>query len=154
MQRFVSTKTMLNSPISNPAFQIPDPFRPWTTCQVSTNPQTLIHKPQPQMMRYSIKIVLPFFPVGTMERVDIEGEIATARTLARILSNVPSSRYIKPPGPPLRARDFARGPQTRPWSHSFDLCPVQHSFWFPSLTCRDWSPPLPLGMAGEGRGTW
>jgi hypothetical protein len=40
----------------------------------------------------SIKIILPFFPVGTMERVDIEGEIATARTLARIISNVPPCR--------------------------------------------------------------
>lgn len=47
----------------------------------------------PQYGPHSIKIVLPFFPVGTMERVDIEGEIATARTLARILSNVPASRY-------------------------------------------------------------
>jgi len=26
----------------------------------------------------SVKIILPFFPVGTMERVDREGEIATA----------------------------------------------------------------------------
>ncbi len=43
-------------------------------------------------MYRSIKIILPFFPVGTMERVDIEGEIATARTLARILSNVPPCR--------------------------------------------------------------
>eukprot|EP00285_Hemiselmis_virescens_P000774 CAMPEP_0173409698 /NCGR_PEP_ID=MMETSP1356-20130122/72811_1 /TAXON_ID=77927 ORGANISM="Hemiselmis virescens, Strain PCC157" /NCGR_SAMPLE_ID=MMETSP1356 /ASSEMBLY_ACC=CAM_ASM_000847 /LENGTH=334 /DNA_ID=CAMNT_0014371215 /DNA_START=126 /DNA_END=1127 /DNA_ORIENTATION=- len=46
----------------------------------------------PQYAPHSIKIVLPFFPVGTMERVDIEGEIATARTLARILSNVPPCR--------------------------------------------------------------
>lgn len=40
----------------------------------------------------SVKILLPFFPVGTMERVDKEGEIATARTLARILSAVPPCR--------------------------------------------------------------
>eukprot|EP00286_Rhodomonas_abbreviata_P029191 CAMPEP_0181297700 /NCGR_PEP_ID=MMETSP1101-20121128/5385_1 /TAXON_ID=46948 /ORGANISM="Rhodomonas abbreviata, Strain Caron Lab Isolate" /LENGTH=335 /DNA_ID=CAMNT_0023402665 /DNA_START=34 /DNA_END=1037 /DNA_ORIENTATION=- len=41
---------------------------------------------------HSVKIILPFFPVGTMERVDKEGEIATARTLARILSSVPPCR--------------------------------------------------------------
>jgi len=46
----------------------------------------------PQYAPHSIKIILPFFPVGTMERVDIEGEIATARTLARIISNVPPCR--------------------------------------------------------------
>uniref|UniRef100_A0A7S4KYV8 Phosphoribosyltransferase domain-containing protein n=1 Tax=Guillardia theta TaxID=55529 RepID=A0A7S4KYV8_GUITH len=46
----------------------------------------------PQYAPHSIKIILPFFPVGTMERVDQEGEIATARTLARILSSVPPCR--------------------------------------------------------------
>uniref|UniRef100_A0A7S0M3Y7 Phosphoribosyltransferase domain-containing protein n=1 Tax=Cryptomonas curvata TaxID=233186 RepID=A0A7S0M3Y7_9CRYP len=46
----------------------------------------------PQYAPLSIKIILPFFPVGTMERVDREGEIATARTLARILSSVPPCR--------------------------------------------------------------
>ena len=46
----------------------------------------------PQYAPHSVKIILPFFPVGTMERVDKEGEIATARTLARILSSVPPCR--------------------------------------------------------------
>eukprot|EP00802_Teleaulax_amphioxeia_P012212 Tamp_12251.p1 GENE.Tamp_12251~~Tamp_12251.p1 ORF type:complete len:350 (+),score=65.58 Tamp_12251:62-1111(+) len=46
----------------------------------------------PQYAPHSVKIILPFFPVGTMERVDREGEIATARTLARILSSVPPCR--------------------------------------------------------------
>lgn len=36
--------------------------------------------------------MLPFFPTGTLERVENEGEIATAFTLARILSNTPLSR--------------------------------------------------------------
>lgn len=31
-----------------------------------------------QNAKRSVKIILPFFPVGTMERVDREGEIATA----------------------------------------------------------------------------
>eukprot|EP00997_Jenningsia_sp_PLL12_P005457 NODE_2137_length_979_cov_59.583871_g1752_i0.p1 GENE.NODE_2137_length_979_cov_59.583871_g1752_i0~~NODE_2137_length_979_cov_59.583871_g1752_i0.p1 ORF type:complete len:225 (-),score=64.51 NODE_2137_length_979_cov_59.583871_g1752_i0:123-797(-) len=32
---------------------------------------------------------MPFFPTGTMERVDTEGQIATAMTLSRILSHTP-----------------------------------------------------------------
>ncbi len=37
----------------------------------------------------SLTIVLPYFPTGTMERVDEEGQIATAMTLARLLSATP-----------------------------------------------------------------
>lgn len=36
----------------------------------------------------SLKILLPYFPTGTMERVDHEGQIATASTLAQMLSAV------------------------------------------------------------------
>ena len=36
--------------------------------------------------------VLPFFPTGTLERVESEGDVATAFTMARILSNIPLSR--------------------------------------------------------------
>jgi ribose-phosphate pyrophosphokinase len=42
--------------------------------------------------RYCVKsltVVLPYFPAGTMERVDTEGQIATAMTLAMLLSNIP-----------------------------------------------------------------
>lgn len=35
------------------------------------------------------KIILPYFPTGTMERVDDEGQVATAKTLSRILSATP-----------------------------------------------------------------
>lgn len=35
------------------------------------------------------KVILPYFPTGTMERVDDEGQVATAKTLARMLSFVP-----------------------------------------------------------------
>ena len=38
----------------------------------------------------SMTIVLPFYPVGTMDRVDVEGKVATANTFAMILSNLPS----------------------------------------------------------------
>jgi ribose-phosphate pyrophosphokinase len=39
----------------------------------------------------SFKIVLPYYPTGTMERVDRDGQIATAATLAKMLSNIPMS---------------------------------------------------------------
>ncbi len=36
----------------------------------------------------SLKILLPFFPVGTMERADEEGQVPTAETLAVLLSRM------------------------------------------------------------------
>jgi ribose-phosphate pyrophosphokinase len=50
----------------------------------------------PRYMAKSLTIVLPFFPTGTMERVEKEGEIATAMTMARIFSTVPATMQ----GPP------------------------------------------------------
>jgi phosphoribosylpyrophosphate synthetase len=46
----------------------------------------------PRMFVSSFTLVLPFFPTGTLERMEDEGDIATAFTLARILSNIPCSR--------------------------------------------------------------
>ncbi|KAL1808251.1 ribose-phosphate pyrophosphokinase 4 [Daucus carota subsp. sativus] len=46
----------------------------------------------PKLFVSSFTLVLPFFPTGTSERMEEEGDIATAFTLARILSNVPISR--------------------------------------------------------------
>ncbi|KAL6505485.1 ribose phosphate diphosphokinase subunit prs3 [Orobanche hederae] len=40
----------------------------------------------------SFTLVLPFFPTGTSERMEDEGDVATAFTLARILSNIPIGR--------------------------------------------------------------
>ncbi|WP_150112214.1 ribose-phosphate diphosphokinase [Desulfonatronovibrio hydrogenovorans] len=45
----------------------------------------------PRLGVKSLKVVLPYFPTGTKERVDEEGEIATAATLARMLSRVPGT---------------------------------------------------------------
>jgi len=45
----------------------------------------------PRLAVRSLKVVLPYFPTGTMERVDKEGEIATAATLARLLSLIPGT---------------------------------------------------------------
>lgn len=38
----------------------------------------------------ALNIIMPYFPVGTMERVWKPGEVATAHTFANILSNLPS----------------------------------------------------------------
>ncbi|KAH7307399.1 hypothetical protein KP509_22G057300 [Ceratopteris richardii] len=46
----------------------------------------------PRMFVASFTLVLPFFPTGTFERMEDEGDIATAFTLARIVSNIPISR--------------------------------------------------------------
>jgi len=37
----------------------------------------------------SLTILLPYYPTGTMERVDNEGQIATASTMAKMLSGIP-----------------------------------------------------------------
>ncbi|KAK6922268.1 Ribose-phosphate pyrophosphokinase, N-terminal domain [Dillenia turbinata] len=46
----------------------------------------------PKLFVSSFTLVLPFFPTGTSERMEEEGDVATAFTLARILSNIPNSR--------------------------------------------------------------
>jgi len=38
----------------------------------------------------SLTVVLPFFPTGTMERVVREGDVATANTMAKMFSHLPS----------------------------------------------------------------
>lgn len=38
----------------------------------------------------SLTVCLPYYPVGTMERVVIEGQVATANTYAQLFSNLPS----------------------------------------------------------------
>jgi len=43
----------------------------------------------------SLTVILPFFPTGTMERIDQEGEVATAHTMSRMLSATP----LTPSGP-------------------------------------------------------
>jgi len=45
----------------------------------------------PRFAVRSLKIVLPFYPTGTMESVTEEGEIATAATLARMISAIPNT---------------------------------------------------------------
>ena len=38
----------------------------------------------------SLTVVLPFYPVGTMERISREGQVATASTYAQMFSNLPN----------------------------------------------------------------
>lgn len=45
----------------------------------------------PQYGVRSLKVILPYYPTGTDERIDHEGEIATAVSLARIIGAIPLS---------------------------------------------------------------
>ena len=44
----------------------------------------------------SLTVVLSYYPVGTMERVTKEGQVATANTYAQMFSNLPSSVVNSP----------------------------------------------------------
>ncbi|KAK8914465.1 hypothetical protein KSP39_PZI023641 [Platanthera zijinensis] len=46
----------------------------------------------PRLFVSSFTVVLPFFVTGSSERMEEEGDVATASTLARIFSNIPISR--------------------------------------------------------------
>ncbi|KJE90032.1 ribose-phosphate pyrophosphokinase 3 [Capsaspora owczarzaki ATCC 30864] len=50
----------------------------------------------PRYLARSFTLILPYFPTGTMERVDIEGQVVTAKSLATLLSAIP----LTPQGPP------------------------------------------------------
>lgn len=44
----------------------------------------------------SLRVILPYFPTGTMDRVAKKGEVVTAMTLARMLSAIPHCRGTGP----------------------------------------------------------
>ena len=61
------------------------------------NPQTIFEQISilyhlPKYLCRSLKVLLPYFPTGTMERIQIQGEIATAYSLAQMLSSIPLTR--------------------------------------------------------------
>jgi len=61
------------------------------------NPQTIFEQISllyhlPKYLCRSLKVLLPYFPTGTMERIQIQGEIATAYSLAQMLSAIPLTR--------------------------------------------------------------
>lgn len=43
----------------------------------------------PRYLAKSFHFIMPYFPTGTMERIDNEGQVATAKTLATLLSSIP-----------------------------------------------------------------
>eukprot|EP00638_Chattonella_subsalsa_P014050 CAMPEP_0117808084 /NCGR_PEP_ID=MMETSP0948-20121206/19760_1 /TAXON_ID=44440 /ORGANISM="Chattonella subsalsa, Strain CCMP2191" /LENGTH=339 /DNA_ID=CAMNT_0005643297 /DNA_START=218 /DNA_END=1237 /DNA_ORIENTATION=- len=73
----------------------------------------------------SLTIVLPYFPTGTMERVTLEGEVATANTYSQLLSNLP------PSGKPNRLMVY-------------DLHTLQNRFYFHGNTIATLQTTIPL----------
>lgn len=67
----------------------------------------------PRQMIHSLDIIIPFFPWGTMERVEYEGQVATADTMAGIIS---SSLIMTKSGPPI--------------IHLYDLHALANRFYF------------------------
>ncbi|MDP2091335.1 MAG: ribose-phosphate diphosphokinase [Candidatus Gracilibacteria bacterium] len=61
-----------------------------------------------------VRVIMPYFPVGTMERIDEKGEVATAKYFADIMSNIPSGRMGKTS------------------IHVFDIHALQERFYFDS----------------------
>lgn len=46
----------------------------------------------PRYLAKKLTVILPYFPTGTMERIDYEGQVATAMTTCRLLSMIPLSQ--------------------------------------------------------------
>jgi phosphoribosylpyrophosphate synthetase len=73
----------------------------------------------------SLTIVLPYFPTGTMERVETEGEVATANTMAKLFSSLPNV------GKPIRLM-------------LYDLHTLQNRFYFHGATLPTMHTAFPL----------
>lgn len=80
----------------------------------------------PKYLSRSVTFILPYFPTGTMERVETEGAVATAATLARMISATPLS---------------SRGPcQTI----IFDIHALQERFYFGDSVIPRLESAMPL----------
>jgi hypothetical protein len=73
----------------------------------------------------SLIIVLPYYPVGTNERVEVEGKVATANTYSMLLSSLPSI------GKPIRLMIY-------------DLHSLQNRFYFHGSCCPSLHTAIPL----------
>jgi phosphoribosylpyrophosphate synthetase len=73
----------------------------------------------------SMTIVLPYYPVGTNERVEVEGKVATANTYSILLSNLPSI------GSPSRIMIY-------------DIHALQNRFYFHNSTIPSLHSTIPL----------
>lgn len=80
----------------------------------------------PRYLARSFTLLLPYFPTGTMERVDTEGQIATAKTLATLLSSMPLT---------------ARGPAQ---IVVFDIHALQERFYFSDHVIPRLQSAIPL----------
>jgi phosphoribosylpyrophosphate synthetase len=76
----------------------------------------------------SLTVVLPFYPVGTNERVELEGKVATANTYSILLSNLPSA------GTPNRLMIY-------------DIHTLQNRFYFHGSTIPSLHSAVPLLLA-------
>lgn len=76
----------------------------------------------------TMTIVLPFYPVGTMERVEVEGRVPTAYTYALLLSSLPSC------GRPIRLIIY-------------DIHALQERFYFHGSTIPSLHSTIPLLLA-------
>lgn len=73
----------------------------------------------------SLTVVLPYYPVGTMERVTTEGQVATANTYAQLFSNLPSC------GRPTRLM-------------TYDLHTLQNRFYLHDNACASLQTAIPV----------
>ena len=82
----------------------------------------------------SLTVVLPFYPVGTMERVVTEGEVATANTYAQMFSTLPSC------GRPTRLM-------------TYDIHTLQNRFYLSGATLASLHTTIPclLPLLGPAR---
>ena len=76
----------------------------------------------------SLTIILPFYPVGTQERVDQEGRVAAANTYSMLLSSLPSI------GKPIRLMIY-------------DIHTLQNRFYFHSSCLPSLHSAVPLLLA-------
>lgn len=80
----------------------------------------------PQHFVRSLRVIIPFYPVGTMERVDTYGDIATAETMAKMISATPMT-------------------QTGPVIFSiFDIHALQSQFYFSDKILPELVSAVPL----------
>jgi ribose-phosphate pyrophosphokinase len=80
----------------------------------------------PRYLAHSCTVILPYFPTGTMERIDLEGQVATAKTLSVILSDIPPT---------------ARGPTQ---IMIFDIHALQERFYFSRTVIPRLETAIPL----------
>ncbi|XP_064652556.1 uncharacterized protein LOC135503122 isoform X2 [Lineus longissimus] len=88
--------------------------------------QTSVIYAIPRYLARSFTVILPYFPTGTMERVDTEGQIATAKTLAHLLSSIALT---------------ARGPAQ---IIMFDIHALQERFYFSDSVIPRLESAIPL----------